>query len=151
MLTVVFQRFSEDPAILAQLMHLKEPPTSMGPEPATDYAHRAAWGMLYVDDACIVSRLLRGLAKMMEVVVEVCRAFAPTVSAKKTETMCMPPPRTPRTMMRVEAAGQAYKKVQSFSYLESGVTETPHMSTEIARRTLACWMRIRRYLRKLHD
>ena len=36
-LTVVFQRFSEEPAILAELMHLKEPPTSMGPGPAMDY------------------------------------------------------------------------------------------------------------------
>ena len=40
-------------------------------------------------DACIVSRSPQGLAKMMEVIVEVCRAFALTASAKKTETMCM--------------------------------------------------------------
>ena len=74
-----------------------------------DYVRRAVWDMLYADDACIVSRLPQGLAKMMEVIVEVCRAFALTVSAKKTETMCVPPPRTPRTMVRVEAAGQIYK------------------------------------------
>ena len=48
-LTVVLQRFSEDPAIFAQLVHLKEPPTSMGPEPAMDYVRRAVWGMLYAD------------------------------------------------------------------------------------------------------
>ena len=36
-LNVVLQRFSEDPAILAELVHLKEPSTSMGPEPAMDY------------------------------------------------------------------------------------------------------------------
>ena len=76
--------------------------------------------MLYADDACIVSRSPQGLAKMMEVIVEVCRAFALTVSAKKTETMCMPPPRTPRTMVRIEAAGQIYKQVQSFTYLARG-------------------------------
>ena len=40
-LTVVLQRFSEDMAILAELMHLKAPPTSMGPEPAIDYIRRA--------------------------------------------------------------------------------------------------------------
>ena len=85
-LTVVLQRFSEEPAILAELVHLKEPPTSMGPEPAMDYVRRAVWDMLYADDACIVSRSPQGLAKMMEVIVEVCRAFALTVSAKKTET-----------------------------------------------------------------
>ena len=64
-LTVVLQRFSEKPAILAKVMHLKEPPTSMGPEPAMDYVRRAVWGMLYADDACIVSRSPQGLTKMM--------------------------------------------------------------------------------------
>ena len=106
-LNVVLQRFSEEPVILAELVHLKKPSTSTGPEPAMDYVRRAVWGMLYADDAgIIVSRSLQGLAKMMEVIVEVCRAFALTVLAKKTETMCMPPPRTPRTMVRIEAAGR---------------------------------------------
>ena len=53
--TAVLQRFSEETAILAELVHLKEPPTSMGLEPAMDYVRRAMWGMLYADDACIVS------------------------------------------------------------------------------------------------
>ena len=74
-----------------------------------------------------------------------------TLSAKKTETMCMPPPHTPRTMVRIEAAGQIYKQVQSFTYLGGAVTETPDMSVEIARRTRACWMCIiRRYSRELY-
>ena len=116
-----------------------------------DYVRRAVWGMLYAENACIVSRSPQGLAKMMEVIAEVCRAFPLTVSAKKTETMCMPPPRTPRTMVRVEAAGKIYKQVQSFTYLGRAVTETPDMSVEIARRTRVCCMRIRRYLRELYD
>ena len=88
---------------------------------------------------------------MMEVIVEVCRVFASTVSAKKTETVCMPPPRTPRTMVQVKAAGQTYKQVQSFTYLGGAVTEVPDMSVELARQTRACWMRIRWYLRGLYD
>ena len=52
--TVVLQRFSEDTVILPELVHLKEPPMSMGPEPAMDYVHRAVWGMLNANDACIV-------------------------------------------------------------------------------------------------
>ena len=104
-LNVVPQGFSEESAILAVLVHLKEPSTSMGPEPAMDYVRHAVWGVLYADDACIVSRSPQGIAKMMEVIVEVCRAFALTVSTKKTETICMPPPRTPRTIVRIEAAG----------------------------------------------
>ena len=61
-LNVVLQRLSEEPAILAELVHLKEPSTSMGPEQAMDYVHRAVWGMLYANDACIVSRSPQGLA-----------------------------------------------------------------------------------------
>ena len=129
-LTVVLQRFSEEPAILAELVHLKEPPTSMGPEPAMDYVCRAVWGMLYADNASIVSRSPQGLAKMMEVIVEVCRAFALTVSANKTDIMCIPPPRTPRTMVHVEATGQTYKQVQSFTYLGGAVIEVPDMSVK---------------------
>ena len=62
----------------------------------------------------------------------------------------MPPPRTPRTMVRIEAAGQIYKQVKSFTYLGGAVTEIPDMCVEIARRTRACWMRIRRYSRELY-
>ena len=98
-LNVVHQKFSEEPAILAELVHLKEPSTSIGPESAMDYVRRAVWAMLYADDACIVSRSPQGLAQMMEVIVKVYRVFALNVSANKTETMCMPPPRTPRTMV----------------------------------------------------
>ena len=150
-LIVVLQRFSEDTVILAELVHLKEPLTSMTPEKAMDYVRCAVWGILYVDDACVVSRSSQGLAKMVEVIVEVCRAFALTVSVKKTENMCMTPPRQPRTMVRVEAAGQMYKQVQFFTYLGGAVTETPDTSVEIARWTRACWMCIRQYLRELSD
>ena len=63
----------------------------------------------------------------------------------------MPPPRTPRTMVRIEAAGQIHKQVQCFTHLGGAVTETPDMSVEIARRTRVCWMCIRWYLRELYD
>ena len=52
-LNIVLQRFSEDPAILAELVHLKDPSTSMEQESAMDYVCRAVWGMLYADEACI--------------------------------------------------------------------------------------------------
>ena len=38
-----------------------------------------------MDDACIVSRSPQELAEMIEVIVEVSRVFALTVSAKKTD------------------------------------------------------------------
>ena len=107
MLAVVLQKFSRDTFIVTELAHQKEPPTSIGPEPAMDYVRRAMWGMLYAHDACIVSPSPQGLVKMMEVIVEACRAFDQTVSAKKTETICMPPLRIPRSIVRVKAAAQS--------------------------------------------
>ena len=89
-LNVVLQRFSDDPAILAELVHLKEPSTSIGSEPAMEYVRRVVWGLLYADDAFKVSRPPQGLAKMMEVIVEVCRVFALTVSAKTTDIYVCP-------------------------------------------------------------
>ena len=150
-LTIVVQRFSKCTVILAKLVHLKEPLTSMGPEPAMNDVRRAVWGILYKDDACIVFQSPQGLVKMMVVIVEVCRAFVLTVSAKKTETTYMPLLRTPRTMMRVDAAGKIYEQVQFFTYLGGAVTETPDMPVEIARRTRICWICIRRYLREFYD
>ena len=86
--TVVLWRFSEDTAIFAWLVRLKNPSMSMGLEPTLDYVLRAVWGMLYANDACIVSRSPQG----MEVIIEVCRAFALTEAGKKA-TMSVPPPR----------------------------------------------------------
>ena len=73
--------------------------------------------MLYADDACIVSQSPQVLTNMMEVTVEVCRAFALAVSAKKTEMLCMHLPRESWTMVPVEAAGQIYKPGKYFSDL----------------------------------
>ena len=71
---------------------------------------------------------------MMEVIVEVCRTFALTVSAKKTETMC-----------ESKRSGKPTNRCNpSPTYVGGAVTETPDMPVEIARWTRACWMRIRR-------
>ena len=150
-LTVALQKFSEDADILAELVHLQEQPGEIRTESPIECVRRAVWGMLYADDACIVSRSPRALAKMMEVIVHVCNAFGLTVSAKKTETMCMPAPHMLPVVMHVEADGQRYRQTQSFTYLGGVITECPDVSTEIARRSSACWMRIRRYQQELYD
>ena len=62
-LNVVVQRFSEKPAILAELVHLKGPSTSVGPEPAMDYVRREVRGILYEDDPCMVRDRRRGLLR----------------------------------------------------------------------------------------
>ena len=53
---------------------------------------RAVWGMLYADDAGIVSKPAEGLAKMMTGIVTVFEAAGRTVSEKKTETMLLQTP-----------------------------------------------------------
>ena len=48
-------------------------------------AAHTLWGMLYADDAGIVSRSPEGLEKVMTVIVTACAAFGLTVSEAKTE------------------------------------------------------------------
>ena len=43
LLPAVFQKFSEDTVFLAELMYLKEPPTTMKLEPVTDYIRRVVF------------------------------------------------------------------------------------------------------------
>ena len=74
-LRIVLERFRKDAGILADLVHLHEQPSKVGPETALECMRRAIWGMLYADDACIVSRSTRGLVRMMAIFVEVFGAF----------------------------------------------------------------------------
>ena len=88
----VLQRFSEDDTILENLVFLDEGSGGGPDETLLDRVLRAVWGMLYADDAGIVSRSPAGLARMMTVIVEVFGAFGLTISEKKTETLLMRAP-----------------------------------------------------------
>ena len=107
--------------------------------------------MLYADDACIVSRSLCGLGRMMAAFVEVFGIFGLTISESKTETMCMPIPHAPATQIVFNATGQQYRQTTSFTYLGGTVTETPNLSDEIYRRIRAGWMNFNRYTWELYD
>ncbi|CAB1103101.1 unnamed protein product [Ectocarpus sp. CCAP 1310/34] len=109
-------RFSEDDVVLRSLVCLEEGKTEArgGEETPLDRGRKAVWGMLYADDAGVVSRSAEGLARVMTIIVEVFGEFGLTVSEKKTETLLMrakdkptttsqPPPPPPLT---IEAAGQ---------------------------------------------
>ena len=87
-LLVELERFSKDATILADLINLQEQPSKVGPETALECVRRGFGGMLYADDACIVSRSPRGLGRMMVVFVEVFGTFGLTISESTTETMC---------------------------------------------------------------
>ena len=89
---------------------------------------------------------------MMEVTVEVCRAFALTVSVKKTDRDHVHDSTAYAVDDGASRSSRAnLQTVQCFTYLGDAVTETPVMSTEVARWTRSYRIRIRRFLRELHD
>ena len=65
-------------------------------------ARRAVWGMLYADDAGIVSKSAEGLAKMMTVIVTAFEAAGLTESEKKIDNNALTNTRSdnPRTTAR---------------------------------------------------
>ena len=150
-LFVVLERFGKDAGILADLIHLQEQPSKVGPETVLECVRRAICGMLYADDACIVPRSPRGLVRMMAVFVEVFGTFGLTTSESKMETMCMPIPRAPATKIVFNATGLQYRQTTSFAYLGGTVNEIPNLSDEIDRRIRAGWMSFKRHKRELYD
>ena len=70
---VVLQRFTEDPLIVSNLVYLDDAPKGEDGRPrkegTLEMVRRAVWGMLYADDAGVVSTSPRGLTRMMGVIV----------------------------------------------------------------------------------
>ena len=87
-ITVILQRFAEDPLIVSDLVYLDDAPKGEDGRPrkegTLERVRRAVWGMLYADDAGVVSTSPRGLTRMMGVIVVTCQEFGLTVSEKKT-------------------------------------------------------------------
>ena len=112
-------RFSEDPNIVRDLVHLEEDleenAAGVSSNPLA-CVRRAVWGMLYADDAGIVSKSAEGLAKMMTVIVTVFEAAGLTASEKNTETMLLrTPDKTPCTSpLVIEAAGQRCRQTTQY-------------------------------------
>ena len=99
---------------------------------------RAAWGMLYTDDAGVVSKPAAGLlAIMMAVIVTVPEAAGLTVSEKKTATMaCIYEHQTRKPWPHRSSAGQRYKQtvLARLSYLGGVIHEKKaELSLEIDR------------------
>ena len=120
---VVLVRFSEDDTILKDLVYLEEE-AGVGAGTPLERARRAVWGMLYADDAGVVSRSQEGLTRMMTTIVEVLGKFGLTVSEKKTETLLTRAPEkqpkkggSPPPPLVIEAAGQKYAQTAQFRYL----------------------------------
>ena len=96
---------------------------------------QTVWGMLYADDAGVVSTSPRGLTRMMGVIVVTCQEFGLTVSEKKTEAMHLwSHPHTASNALRIEAARQRYKQTTKFVYLGGAISESADLDIEIKRR-----------------
>ena len=111
------------------------------------------WGMLYADDAGLVSRSPEQLRNMMEVIVVVCAAFGLTVSEAKTETMCLRAKGMPGSTatFSVEAACQLHNKTNELVYLAGHVNHNADLSFEVDRRIRTAWCSFRKYILELSD
>lgn len=90
------------------------------------------WSMLCADDAEIVSKSSKGLAKTMTVFVTVLEAAGLTVPAKKTETMLL---RTPGLTslappLVVEAADQRHRQTTKSLDVDGVIDESGYLPLE---------------------
>ena len=96
----VLVRFSEDEYNVRDLVHLEED-VVVGKNVPLASVRRAVWGMLYADDAGIVSKSANGLAEMMTVTVTV-RSSRPHSNGQQHEhdAGTNPGPYIPRSTTR---------------------------------------------------
>ena len=152
---VVLQRFAEGPLIVSDLVYLDNAPKGEDGIPrkegTLEMVRRAVWGMLYANDAGVVSTSSRGLTRMMSVIVVACQKFGLTVSEKKTEVMHLwSHPHTASNALRIEAAGQRYfKQTTEFVHLGGAISESADLGTEIKRRIGAAWASAKKYSSQL--
>ena len=146
-------RFKADKDIMDVLVHLRKKREAGGRGEATVGESALAtplWGMLYADDAGVVSRSPQQLRNMMGVIVVVCAAFGLTVSEAKTEIMYLRAKGMPESTatFRVEAAGQVYNQTNEFGYLRGNVKHNADLSIEVDRRVRKAWYSFRKYTSK---
>ena len=103
------------------------------------------WGMLYADDAGIVSRSRHSLAKMLAGAVAMYASFGLAVSEAKTETVCPMTKGMDRVTFVTEAAGQVHKQSAKFVYLGATVRQNADVTVEITPRVLQANLRLRQY------
>ena len=91
-INVAFTRFKADKGIMDALVHLRKKRVVGVRGEATageSVLPTPLWGMLYADDAGVVSQSPEQLRKTMGVIMVVCAAFGLTVSKAKTGIMCL--------------------------------------------------------------
>ena len=109
------------------------------------------WGMLYVDDAGIVSRSSEGLERMMTVIVTACSSFGLTVSEAKTEIVSLRAKGGGKVSFTINAVGQVYKQTIEFVHLGGAITADRDLSIEMTRRLQRVWACFQRYKVEIYD
>ena len=143
-MNVASTRSKTGKGIMDALVHLRKKTGAGGRGDATAGEPVLAtplWGMLYADDAGVVSRPPEQLRKIMGVITVVCAAFGLTVSEAKTEIMCLRAKGIPASTatFSAEAAGQVYNQTKKFVYLGGNVKHNADLSIEVDRRIRNAW------------
>ena len=131
-INVAYTRFKAGKDIMDALVHLRRKTGAWGRWEATAGESALAtslWGMLYADDAGVVSQSPEQPRNMIDAIVIVCAAF--TVSEAKTEIMCLRTKGMPvsTAIFSVKAAGQVYNQTNEFVYLGGTSTTMPTCSS----------------------
>ena len=100
------------------------------------------WGILYADDAEVVSQFPKQRMKTTGVIVVMCATFGLTVSKAKTEILCLRTKGMPESTatFSVEAACHVYNETIEFIYLGGNVNRNADLSIEVNRRIRNAWM-----------
>ena len=111
------------------------------------------WGMLYADDAGVVSQFPEHLRKMTGLIVVVCAAFGLTVSEAKSKIMCLRTKGMPESIATssVEAAGQVYNQTNEFVYIGGNVNHNLDLSIEVNRHIRNVQCSFQKYTLELSD
>ena len=119
---VVLQRFAEDPLIVSDFVYLDDAPKGGDGRPrkerTLEMVRRAVWGMLYADDAGVVSTSPRALTRTMDVIVVACQEFGLTVSEKRPKPCTFGPiPTQRRTHCELRRQGNCINRRPSLCTL----------------------------------
>ena len=134
-----YTRFNAEKDIMDALVHLRKKKGAGGRGKVTageQVLVTPLWGMLYVDDAGVVSQSPEQLRKMMRAVVVVSMAFGLTISHAKNEIMCLRRKGMPESTatFSVEAAGEVHNHTDEFVYIKGNVSHNTDLSIEVNRR-----------------
>ena len=137
-------------------MHLRKETRTQGRGGATAGELAMAtlhWGMLYADNAGVVSQSGEQLRKVLRLIVVVGAAFGLTASEAKTEVVCLCTKEMPATtaIFNVEADGQVYNQTNEFVHLGGEVNHNADLFVEVDRRRRNAWCRLRNCTLELYD